>query len=277
MIGDLNISNLLNDSNNQSNDKLNIQDKSLFGNIKVFSSDACGLGKSFKIKKLIKENNEIYYHFPLGGMLTKKSIYEKLLKLLKTIKKDLKIKKEEEENLPYNNVAIHLDIIESEETSLINEFLFSFLVSKFYANNGNIIYIPNNIKIYVEIPNSFENYLIKFGILNVFEINNIALGSLPKLELEEYIKQIFNKMIGKNTNEEIEEFIKENIGIEEYSYHQVKTFIKIFISQFNIFGGKLKITNSQGNDITYKLIKDIAKSTQYFTNRGFSKLIMYKK
>ena len=71
MIGDLNISNLLNDSNNQSNDKLNIQDKSLFRNIKVFSSDVCGLGKSFKIKKLIKEYNEIYYHFPLGGMLTK--------------------------------------------------------------------------------------------------------------------------------------------------------------------------------------------------------------
>ena len=277
MIGDFNISNLLNVSNNQRNDKLNIQDKSLFRNIKVFSSDVCGLGKSFKIKKLIKENNEIYYHFPLGGMLTKTTIYEKLFKLLKRIKKDLKIKKEEEENLPYNNVSIHLDIIESEETSLINEFLFSFLVSKFYATNGNIIYIPNNIKIYIEIPNSFENYLIKFGILNVFEINNIALESLHKLELEEYIKQIFNKMIGKSTNEEIEEFIKENIGIKEYSYHQIKTFIKIFISQFKIFDGKLKIINSQGNKISYKFIEDIIKSSKYFTNREFQKLIMDKK
>jgi len=76
----------------------------------------------------------------------------------------------------------------SEETSLINEFLFSFLVAKFYTTNGNIIYIPNNIKIYVEVSNSFENYLKKFGILNVFEIKNIALGELPELELEEYIK-----------------------------------------------------------------------------------------
>ena len=136
----------------------NIQVKAFFENIKVFSSDVCGLGKYFKVKKLIKENKEIYYHFPLGGMLTKTIIYEKLFKLLKKIKKDLKFKKEEEENLGYNNVANHLDIInftfnylfffilylellkikilnkyqnkilmESEETSLINSiFIFIF-------------------------------------------------------------------------------------------------------------------------------------------------------
>jgi len=151
---------------------------------------------------------------------------------LKKIKKDLKNRKEEElqkikkeeEDLGYNNVSIHLDIMVSEETSLINEFLFSFLVAKFYTNNGNIIYIPNNIKIYVEVPNSFENYLKKFGILNVFEIKNIALGELPELELEEYIKQIFNRIIGKSTNKEIEEFIKENIDIKKCSYHQVKFY-----------------------------------------------------
>ena len=198
-MGDLNISYFLNISNNLSNDKLIIQDITLFENIKVFSSDVCGLGKSFKIKKLIKENKEIYYHFPLGGMLTKTVIYEKVFKLLNKIKKDLKIK-DEEENLGSHNIAIHLDIMESEEISLINEFLFLFLVTKFYANNGNIIYIPSKIKTYVKIPNSFENYLKKFGMLNVFEIENIALGKLPKLELEEYIKQIFNRMIGKSTN-----------------------------------------------------------------------------
>jgi len=153
---------------------------------------------------------------------------------LKKIKKDLKNRKEEElqkikkeeEDLGYNNVSIHLDIMESEEISLINEFLFSFLVAKFYTNNGNIIYIPNNIKIYVEVPNSFENYLKKFGILNVFEIKNIALGELPELELEEYIKQIFNRIIGKSTNKEIEEFIKENIDIKKCSYHQVKILLR---------------------------------------------------
>ena len=153
---------------------------------------------------------------------------------MKKSKKDLKNRKEEElqkikkeeEDLGYNNVSIHLDIMVSEETSLINEFLFSFLVAKFYTTNGNIIYIPNNIKIYVEVSNSFENYLKKFGILNVFEIKNIALGELPELELEEYIKQIFNRIIGKSTNKEIEEFIKENIDIKKCSYHQVKILLR---------------------------------------------------
>jgi len=289
-MGDLNISTILSSSildtsNNSYNDKI------ISENIKVFSSDVCGLGKSFKIKKLI-EKNTIYYHFPLGGMLTKKIIYEKILKFLQKIKKDTKIKKDEinkknkkdegdkkkDEYLEYNNIAVHLDLIESEETDLINEFLFSFLITKFYTNNEDIIYIPNNIKVYIEIPNSFENYLTKYGILSVFEKEHIELGKLPKLELEEDIKQIFKRMIGKETNEEIEEFIKRNIGINEYSYHQVQTFIKLFVNQFSIFKkSKIKFTNSQNNDITNNCITYFAESTKYFTNGGFQKLIMDKK
>ena len=290
-MGDLNISNILSSSNILDTSNNSYNDKMLSENIKVFSSDVCGLGKTFKIKKLIEEKNEIYYHFPLGGMLTKKIIYEKILKLLQKIKKDSKIKKAEknkndkidegdkknEKYLEYNNIVVHLDLIESEETDLINEFLFSFLITKFYTNNEDIIYIPNNIKVYVEIPNSFENYLTKYGILNVFEKEHIELGKLPKLKLEEDIKQIFKRMIGKETNEEIEEFIKKNIGIKEYSYHQVQTFIKLFIRQFSIFKTKIKFTNSQNDDITNNCITYFAESTKYFTNGGFQKLIMDKK
>ncbi len=99
-----------------------------------------------------------------------------------------------------------MDLIETKEISLINEFLFSFLITKFYTNNENIIYIPNNIKIYIEVPNIFENYLKKFGILNAFNIENIVLGepkqnktsnttnilniSMLPLELESDIKKI---------------------------------------------------------------------------------------
>ena len=287
-MGDLNISKILNNSSKIQSD-----------NIKVFSSDVCGLGKSFQIKKLIKQNEYIYYHFPLGGRLTKDTIYEKILKLLKKIRKDIKIRKDEEnkknkmgeqnkknqiieenkkgeEYFEYNNIAVHIDLIESEETSLINEFLFSFLITKFYTNNEDIIYIPNNIKIYVEIPNSFENYLEKYGILNVFTKEHIKIGELPKLELEEDISKIFKMMIGKEKNEDIEEFIKENIGIKYYSYHQVITFIKLFISQFGLFNEKLKFTNSQNVDVTKECINYFAESTKYFTNGGFAKLIMNK-
>ena len=287
-MGDLNISII-------SNNLYKIQTE----NIKVFSSDVCGLGKSFQIKKLIKKNNDIYYHFPLGGRLTKKTIYEKILKLLKKIKKDTKIRKDEEnkkngkteenkenqndeenkkdeEYLEYNNIAVHLDLIESEDTSLINEFLFSFLITKFYNNNEDILYIPNNIKIYVEIPNSFENYLVKYGILNVFPNEHIELGKLPKLELDDDTKNIFKRIIEKDENDDIEAFIRENIGLPNYSYHQVVTFIKLFISQFSLFNTKLKFTDSQDNNITKECIDYFAKSTKYFTNGGFAKLIMNK-
>ena len=53
----------------------------------VISSDLCGLGKSEKIKKTIKDTK--YFHFPLGGILTKEIIYKKLDNLLKEIKKNI--------------------------------------------------------------------------------------------------------------------------------------------------------------------------------------------
>jgi len=98
-----------------------------FEKIKIITSDICGLGKSHKIKKMIEEDSKkLYYHFPLGGILTKEIIYKKLSDLLKKLKND----KDD-----YNNIAIHLDLTESEETSIISEFLFSFLITKFYVNN----------------------------------------------------------------------------------------------------------------------------------------------
>lgn len=83
-------------------------------------------------------------------------------------------------------------------------------------------------------------------------------------------------MNGTDDNKEIEKFIKDNIGINEYSYHQVETFIKLYISQFDSIGKKLRFTNSNEN-ITQKCIKYFADSTKYFINGGFAKLIMEKK
>ena len=96
VLNDLDISNIENVSNNSEQSRIFIQDNTILENIKVLSSEVCGLGKSFKIKKTIIKNGELYYHFPLGGRLTKRVIYEKLSDLLKRIKKDDKIKKEQE-------------------------------------------------------------------------------------------------------------------------------------------------------------------------------------
>ena len=114
-------------------------------NIMVITSDICGLGKSKEIKKIIYDNKKNYFHFPLGGILTKSIIFEKLDNLLNKIEHFNKIN-----HTKFQNIAIHLDLIESEETSIINEFFFSFLITKFYIDNENIIYIPKDIYIYIE-------------------------------------------------------------------------------------------------------------------------------
>ena len=60
------------------------------------------------------EDKKTYFHFPLGGILTKNIIYDKLENLLNKIK-----------NEKYEDIAIHLDLTESKETSIINEFFYS--------------------------------------------------------------------------------------------------------------------------------------------------------
>ena len=73
---------------------------------------------------MIRDENKKYFHFPLGGISSKDIIFNKLENLLNRIKNQIK-----EDN--YKDIAIHLDLIESEEISIINEFFISFLITKF--------------------------------------------------------------------------------------------------------------------------------------------------
>ena len=99
---------------------------------------------------------------------------------------------------------------------------------------------------------------------------------MSALELEPGIKKVFKRLIGKETNEEIEEFIKNNLGVKEYSFHQVQIFIKIFISQFTMLEKELKIIDSDKNNETEKCLQYIAQSSKYFINGGFPKILMKK-
>ena len=238
-------------------------------NTHIISSEICGLGKSKKIKKEIKEiNKKEYIYFPLGGNLTKNIIFEKLNKIIKKI-----------ENLNNNNVAIHLDLHENSEdsTSILNEFLFSFLITKFYSNNENIIYIPKNIEIYIEIPNCFYDFKSNYDILNVFNDENIKINGKPKLDLSKKKIKLFYNMLELNSSKEIENFIYENIekiGKKQFSYHQIKIFIKLFISQYNKYNGKkLKFLENDKN-VTKICIGLFSKGTKYFISSGFSKALI---
>jgi len=257
-------------------------------NVTVITSDLCGLGKTFKIKKTIEKNNQKYFHLPLGGILTKKIISLKLNNLIKKIKEEIKEDNNNKNKKKINNsneiidikYAIHLDLTESKETTVLNEFLFSLLITKFYFNNETIIYIPNDIDIYIEIPNCFKDYLSQFGILTLFPIENISLDYLPKLELPENIIEIFNSMVELNSNKSIEEhFIKNYMdNTKKYSYHQIIMFINLFISQYNKFKSKLHIidTSEEGNekDVTEEFINDFTEWAKCLINGAFQNLLM---
>ena len=283
-----------NNRNNLYDNILNkLFNKTLLENIKVISSDVCGLGKSYRIKTMINEENKTYYHFPLGGILTKKIIYEKLLNIFETITK-CKKKKDRIINIKdfYCNIAIHLDLTDISpkqlySISVLNEFLLSFLITKFYSYDGDIIYIPNNIKIYIEIPNSSNNILSKIGILNIFKRESIVLGELilnktknatnikiSKLELEPKMRHFFKRFIGYKKNEKIEEFIKQYIDINNYSYHQIQIFIKLFITQCIRLEEQLSLNNNINEGIINICIDLFAKSSRYFTNGGLTNLLV---
>jgi hypothetical protein len=68
------------------------------------------------------------------------------------------------------------------------EALFSILITRFYGQNEDIFYLPKNIPIKVEIPNTFINFLEKFPILNLFKIKELTIKNLAPLIVPKDIK-----------------------------------------------------------------------------------------
>ena len=227
-----------------------------------------------QIKNKIKKSGKIYIYFPLGGNITKEVIYNKLNNIMNDINSKTKNN--------YEDIAIHLDIFDSKENiaSILNEFLFSFLITKFYSSNENVIFIPTNIEIYIEIPNSFKDFINHYGILKFFKRDDdmITIDNLPELDLPKDKLNLFKNMLGISDNKKIYEWLIKNIIIERYSYHQIHIFINLFICQYNIFKGqKICFLGKNGEDVTKKCIDSFAEATKYFTYGGFSKLLLEKK
>ena len=177
-------------------------------NIFVYLSDLNGTGKTFAIKEDIRMKNLIYIYFHFGGFLSKNIIYQRINELLHEIKKHDDI----------NKIAIHLDLYETEEKNLMNDFLFSFLFTKYYKNDEKVICIPRELSIYIEIPNCFNNFIENYEILEIFkdeQRKEINLNDPRPFKLEEQEKTILEALEISN----LEELIKKNIDIENYSYY----------------------------------------------------------
>ena len=157
--------------------------------IKIYLSDVSGRGKSIKICKdfenwIIQKYQYIY--FPIGGDITSDDILNRL--------NELKNKK----------VALHIDLLETNKIDLIRDFLFSFLIIKCYSKEENVFYFGKEIKIKIEIPNSFEDYFSKFSILNFFEIYKMDYHNIEPLivtkEITSNIQIVANYLKIKNNN-----------------------------------------------------------------------------
>ena len=164
--------NLINEIKKKENHKVLIIDK-LDKNIlkdeneiKVYLSDVSGRGKSTKIYKdfepFINQNYE-YFYFPIGDNITRDEILIRLTELKN------------------KNISLHIDLLETNKLDLIRDFLFSFLIMKYYSKDENIFYYGKEIKIKIEIPNSFDNYFNKFHILDFFEIYKMDINNIEPL------------------------------------------------------------------------------------------------
>ena len=218
-------------------------------NIEIYISERAGFGKSEEIKKKIKTEKKHYKYFPLGGDFTREEIIQRLIKF----------------NLPQNdigNYAIHLDLSETNLTELVEEILFKILVLKKLDINEKIFYFGDELKIKIELPNGFINYLEKFPILKLFKSSTQILKTLTPLRISQDIHKIKesdiqivantlnmykkNQIGSQNLNfesnqllsdKDCENLINEYINNNEtkYNYYQKMTFIKLLSVEFQMF------------------------------------------
>lgn len=153
----------------------------IYNTVRVYTSDCCGLGKSYRIKEDIERKEQNYYYFGVGDDITKEELFKKLKRFLKY---EIKGK---------FNVAIHLDLFYTKNTPLMKYFLFAMLITKLYQANDNILYIPKDINIYVEIPNGPFKFLDDYPILTIFE--TIKITKDDQLPLNTNDKNIINNLI----------------------------------------------------------------------------------
>ena len=165
-----------------------------------------------------------------------------------------------------NKILLHVNIYDIKSLDYINEFLFCLLFTKIFVNDENLFILPENIKIIIELPFGFGDFLKKAPILKFFEIKKIDLDKLPKLIINKKNKELKDKcnliysylvyldsgqintydfcikgdqyVIGSRMLLELEdvsedEYIPKIINVfdEKPTYYQIIAFINIFYLQ----------------------------------------------
>jgi len=231
--------------------------------VEVYSSERSGMGKSTMIKTAFRNKypNYKYVYFPIGNNIHKHEIIERLLKL--TNKK----------------IALHVDLQETDKIELIREFLFSFLVLRYYAYKDNIFYYGREMRIKIEIPNSsiidFKQLFPIIGSFKNIHITNEDMFTLNPLIVPNdiasdtqivaiYLKyknqlndhDIYIKNISQNKysnciivehplpQEECSRLIRDHLNIVNPNYYQVVSYIKIVGEQLRCFSNSIYLNTA---------------------------------
>jgi len=245
--------NLTGNENNLEYDLDQLSKNEIYNHVRIYSSDFCGLGKSYVINKEIKEKGEEYFYFPIGDKITKDELYKKLKKFLKH---DIKGK---------NKVGLHLDLFYTENISIMKYFLVSLLITKFYQVNDNILYIPKDINIYVEIPNGPYHFIDNYSLLTIFQRVNLTLDKQKPLDIkdENLLKNIkLNEhqnnltYIQKKIYINIINYLSKNKNFDNINNEKIDSLVTLFIE--NIYSKRLKEKEiSRNNKIENKKIDNL--------------------
>ena len=282
---------------NDLNKNINYTNKSI---IEIVSSDASGVGKSNYIKdefSLIK--NYEYIYFPLGGDIQREEIISRLKKLNK------------------KNVALHLDLLDINSPEIIEcvkDFLYSFLVLKYYNENDDIFYYGNEIKIKIEIPFGFIDFFKRFPILEIFPQHILSKSKLPLLKISNeinsncqiivnYLNLLYQRQLrsrdliieGINSGLFIDSYYKEyakvyseeecrKIILEAFNkkndlknptFYQINAFINILGDQLKCFSKDIYLTSEQLGLIEQAKSRNNLKILREFAVESFIDITRY--
>ena len=238
--------------------KLYDKEKYEGNDIEVIKSDKSGVGKSTQIKKDIEDKKKTWIYFPFGGVFTSQDIIRRL--------KELKIR---------SDCVIHLDLYDTDQISLMMDFLFSLLITRFYGQNEDIFYLSKNIQIKIEIPNSFIDFFLKFPILTLFNIKEMKISNLSPLIVPEALDsniQIVANYLKSLKEGKIDNYdlIIPNVTPIDFQQHIIKIvkkegfFKKKKEEKKVIYLNAEKITQKECQELIFDAIKKTIPNPTYY-------------
>ena len=188
---------------------------------KVISSVEAGFGKSAKVENQAKNENKRFYSFPIAGELSISSICKRLCRI------------------DFIGPSILLFQINcNNNQSLVNEILMNLSLFKTIISDNKIFIIPQNVELYVEVANSYDNSLYKElkyleylpqEIIQKFDISRIY----PSDRLESSMNYVCNYLkLYKNDQLNVKEISFERLqNIELLSSREISELLAYAIAE----------------------------------------------